>query len=356
MILCCIQSIVSQKINLSYKVQTTDSLLMFQYKALSDKSIQTKANSIFQKFTSNKNLIYIEDNINRRFEKTNFKHKTYYSKLLTDGYFKLYELKVNNDPIYLAYSKNDSVVLEKKDYIVNDTLKIDRKYINKLIILAKDHPKLWEKARKVEFRKNDLQDFISVLDNEYPSTNRTIHDKNEFNFLSLALKGFYAKNKTDIMLDVFMTHYFINISPNFSLRYGLKFNNFRQTEFFPESFTGLVLIDQNLHVDSIFYYRDHFETMTANIFEAPLAVNFEITNSIFTPYFNAGLSPTLYFRKITRTDSDKIERISRVNLNVFTAFGFKLKLSDNFNIISESKYDLLKGLSLSTGVEYYFKL
>lgn len=356
LILGCIQLTISQKINLLYKIKTIDSLLIFQDRAFSDKNIQTKTNSIFLKNVRNRNIVYIEDNINRRFEKTEFNNITYYSKLLNEGYFNLYELEVNTEPIYLIYSKNDTIILEKKDSLVNQTLIKDRKYNNKLVILSKDYPELWEKARKANFRKEDFQNFIFALNDKYSSNNIIRHEKNRFDFFNLALKGFVQANRKDIMLDILMTHYFINLSPNFSLRYGVKANYFQRTEFFPEYFSGWTMKGQNSPLDSIFIYRDHYETMSAKILEIPLSANFEITNSKLTPYFYAGLSPTLYFRKITRTDSNEINNISVFNLNAFAAAGIKLKLTNKFNTLSEYKFDLNKGLSFAVGIEYYFML
>lgn len=356
LILSAIQLTTAQKINLTYKVKNTDSLYVFEDNAFSDKNIQTKSDRIFSKNIPNKNIISIEDNINRRFDKTNFNNITYYSKLLNEGYFNLYKLEVNNKPTYLIYSKSDTLFLEKNDSVVNQTIKKDRKYNGKLVVLCKNYPDLWEKAGKVNFRKEDLQNLISVLNDKHSGNSIRKQEKSRFDYLGLSLKGRLQENKTDIMLDILMSHYFLNISPNFSFRYGLRANYLKQTEFFPELFSGWYYAGSDGIYHKIYAYRDHYETMSAKIFELPISVNFEITNSKITPYFYVGLSPTLGFRKITRTDSNEINDISILNLNAFLAAGVKLKLTNNFNILSEYKFDINKGLNLVCGVEYYFKL
>ena len=181
-------------------------------------------------------------------------------------------------------------------------------------------------------------------------------EKNRFDFLGLSLKGIVQKNKTDIMIDMLMSHYFLNLTPNFSFRYGLRANYLQQTEFFPELSSGWYFTGQDGVRREIFIYRDHYETLSAKAFEIPLLLNFETTNSKITPYFYCGLAPTLYFRQITRTDSEAIDNISIFTLNSFAAAGIKLKLTNSFNILTEYKFDLLKGLNLEFGIEYYFKL
>lgn len=355
LILSAIQLNTAQKINLTYKVKNTDSLYVFEDKAFSDKKIQTKSDKIFPKYIPTKNIISIKDNINRRFDKINFNNITYYSKLLNEGYFNFYELEVNNKPVYFIYSKNDTLILEKNDSVVNDTIKIDRKYISKLVLLCKDYPDLWEKAGKVNFRKEDLQNLISALNDKH-SGNIIRKERNRFDYLGLSFKGMVQKNKTDIILDVLMSHYFLNLSPNFSFRYGLRAKYLLQTEFFPELFSGWYYTGEDGIRHKIYTYRDHYETMSAKVLEIPLSVNFEITNSKITPYFYGGLAPALFIRKITRTDSDDIDNFSVLNLNAFAAAGIKLKLTNSFNILSEYKFDLNNGLNLVFGIEYYLKL
>lgn len=356
LILSAIQLISAQKISLTYKVKTTDSLYVFKDKAFSEKKIQTKTDRIFLKDIPNKNIIYIEDNVNRRFDKTIVNNITYYSKLLNEGYFNLYELEVNNKLTYLVYSKSDTLVLEKSDSLVNQTIQKDTKYNGKLTLLCKDYPDLWEKAGKINFVKDDLQNLISDLNDKYPDKSIRKQDKSRFDFWGMSLKGRLQENKTDIMFDVLMSHYFLNISPNISFRYGFRANYFQQTEFFPKLFSGIVYYDPDGVSHQIYVYDDHYETMRVKFFELPISVNFEVTNSMIAPFCYVGLSPALGFRKITRTDSNEIYDFRMSNLNVFSAVGVKLKLTNNFNVISEYKIDLNKGGILGFGVEYYLKL
>jgi hypothetical protein len=338
-------------------VKTTDSLYVLKDKAFSDKIIQTKSDKLFSKNILNKNIISIEDNTNRRFDKINFNHTNYYSKLLNEGYFNLYKLEVNNKPIYLIYSKNDTVVLETKDKLVNQTILKDRKYNGKLVLLCKDYPELWKVAGKVDFRKKDFQNLISVLNEKHSDKNIRRQENNRIDFLSLSLKGMVQKNKTYIMLDVIMSQYFLNISHNLSFKYGLMANYIEQTEFFPALYElRPVIIQDEWTLRRFYVYSDHYETMTRNAFEIPVFLNYEITNSKLTPFLYCGFAPTLYFRKITRTDTDAIENMSKFTLNAFAGGGIKLKLTNSFNILTEYRFEILKGSNLEFGIEYYFKL
>jgi hypothetical protein len=355
-IISCIQLSFAQKIYLIYKVKTTDSLLIFQERAFSDKAIQNQARVIFQRNVTDKHIISIEDNLNRKFEKAEINHSIYYPKLLNEGYYKLYELNTKDTLRYIIYSKNDSLVLEKNDSVIQQCIKKDYKYIYKLINLSKDYPELNKKAQNINFNKKDFQNFISDLNGKNSDNNNIRHDKNRFDYLSFGLKGFVQKNRTDIMLDVSRSHYFIDISPNFSVRYGLRANYYTRTVFCPEEFTGFTSTDSKGKVDSLFYFRDHYETMTGKILEIPISVNYEITNSTITPFINVGLAPTIYSRKITRTDFNDISHTSVFTLNVFANAGIKLKLTNSFNIVSEINYETIKGLNFEFGIEYYFRL
>jgi len=354
--LIAIQLTKAQKIIFTYKVKSTDSLYVLKDNAFSDKTINTKCDKIFSKKIPNKDIVSIEDNTNRRFDKINFNNTNFYSKLINEGYFKFYELKINDKPIYLIYSKNDMVVLEKNDTLVNQAIIKDRKYNGKLVLLSKEYPELWELAGKVDFRKKDLQNFISVLNQKHGGNNIIRQENNRIDYLSLSLKGMVQRNKTDIMLDVIMSHYFIDISPNLSFKYGLMANYIQQTEFFPELSSGWYITGQDGVLHEITIYRDHYETMTGKAIEIPLLLNYEITNSKITPYIYGGFSPALYFRKITRTDSDAIDNISKFTLNAIAAGGIKLKLTNSLNILTEYRFEILKGSNLEFGIEYYFKL
>ena len=351
-IIICIQFTVAQKIYLSYKIKTNDSLWIIKAKAISDKNIETEAPLVFQKYISDPDILFVEDDIKRKFVKMEFNHSTIYPKLLNKGYFSLYEYSQGSNSRYYVCSKTDTTVLDKKD----STLNPNGLYLNqyqKLAAIAKDHPELWPKAEGNKQDTKKIQGFISELNSKYPETSNEIYHKSRFNYLGFSVKGFVIEDKTDLMIEFLKSHYFIDQSPNNSLRYGIRANYYKRTEFFPESWTGWYSIHDG-QKDSIFNYRDHYETLTAEIFELPLSVNFEITNSIFTPFFNIGLSPTIYYRTITRTDSEEIDKTTKFTLNAFAATGAKLKLTDNFNILSEFRYDLIKQFNFLIGLEYYF--
>jgi hypothetical protein len=351
-IINCIQLSVAQKIYLNYKIKTKDSLLEFQDKAISDKNIETNAQNIFRKHVPNSDMTSIEDNLNRKFVKLEINHETYYLKLLNKGFYTLYEQSLGNDSRYYSCSKTDTVVLEKNDSSGKQS-DLNLNLYTKLASISKDYPELWPEAKKVKFDKKGIQGFISVLNLKYPETSNETHSKSRFDYLSISLKGFILEDKTDLMIDVLKSHYFIGHSTNISLRYGIKANYYQLTEFFPESWTGWYTI-QNGQKDSIFNYRDHYETLTAEILELPFSVNFEITNSIVTPYLNTGLAPAFYYRTISSTDSEEIDKMTKVTFNAFAAAGVKLKLKDNFNIMSEYRWDLIKGLNFLLGLEYFF--
>lgn len=354
--LSVLQITTAQKFSLTYKVKSADSLFVFKDYAFSNKTIETKSDKIFSKYIPEINIISIEDNFNRRFDKTEYKSIIYYSKLLNEGYYNLYELEVKDKPIYIIYSKNDTVLLEKNDTLVNKAIIKDRKYNGKLVLLCKDYPELWDLAGKLDFKKKDLQNFISVLNQKHGGNRPIRQEKNRIDFLSLSLKWMMLRNKTDLMLDLIMSHYFINFSPNLSFKYGLTANYYQRTEFFPELSSGWYITGQDGVRREIFIYRDHYETMTGKMLEIPLLLNYEKTNSKITPYLYGGLAPTLFTRKITRTDSDAIENMSKFTLNAIVAGGVKFKLTNSFNILTEYRAEILKGLNLEFGIEYYFKL
>ncbi len=354
-VFCTIQVTLSQKIHLTYKVKSIDSVFVFENIAFSDEDIETKPNKLFLKNIPSNGITYIEDNINRRFDKIIFNKKTYFPKLLNTGYYRLYELNVNDKPIYFIYSKKDTLILQKNDSVVDDSIKIDRKYNRKLVFLCRENPDLWEQASKIDFRKEDLQNFISVLNDKLNRNNVKKQEKKRVDYLGVALKGMAQKNKTNVTLDVLMSQYFLYKSSNISLRYGLRGNYFKQTVFFPEINTGEYTMGSDGIKHYTYIYLDHYETINANAIEIPLMLNMEITNSKVTPYFNWGIAPIIIFKKITRTDSNEIISGKLVGLGAFVAAGIKLKLTNNFNILSEYKLDA-KGLNFNLGIEYFSKL
>jgi len=350
----CVQLSVAQKIYLAYKIRTKDSLLVFKDKAIADKNIEANAQGVFQKHVQDRDILSIEDDLNRKFVNLEINHKTFYLKLLNTGFYNLYEQNLGNDSRYYACSKTDTLILEKKDSLDKNDDKKDLNFYKKLATLSKNHPELWRKAELVKFNTKEIQGFLSELNAKYPGTSDEIHHKSRFDYLSISMKGYVQENKTDIMFDVLKSNYFIGRSPNISLKYGFQANYYKLSEFFPESWAGYYVIGGGKK-DSIFNYRDHYETLKGEIFELPFSVNFEITNSLFTPYLNVGLAPVFYNRKISRTDSNEIRNDNQFTFNAFAATGLKLKLTDNFNIMSEGRWDLIKRFNFLIGLEYFFK-
>lgn len=356
LILSGTQLAIAQKINLTYTVKSIDSSHVFDYKAISDNQIQEMSDKEFLQNIPFKNIASIEDNINRKFEIINFNHKVCYSKLLAEGYFKLYQIEVDSKPVYLIYSKKDTVILAKNDSVINQSIKRDRKYNGKLVVLCKDYPDLWEKAGRISFNKNDLQSLITDLNDKYHGNIDRKKENSRVDFLDVSLKGVLHETRRGIMLDVLMSHYFLEASPNISFRYGLRMSYLKETQFFPELFSGWTQTGPDGIRHKIYVYKDHDETMRAKVFQIPLGINFEITNSKVTPFFFAGLSPTLYFRKITRTDSPEVDKENRIVLDAFAVAGFKLKLNNNLNVLSECSLENYRGLNFEVGVEYFFNL
>ncbi len=348
----CIQFSIAQKLTLTYKIKTNDTVLIFQDKVFSDKTIEANAQNIFRKNVPNPDILSIEDDFNREFIKLESNHEIYYVKLLNKGFYSLYESNLNSDSRYYACSKTDTIVLEKNDLLASNEVSANLDLYKNLASISKNFPELWLRAKTVKFEKKEIQKFISELNSKYSEASYEIHNKGRFDYVSFSLKGMVLGNRTDIIFDVTKSHYFIGDSPNISLKYGIRTNFYKRTEFIPAFWTGYFLIHNGI-TDSLFVYRDHYETLTAKIIEFPFAVNFEITNSGFTPYFYTGLAPTVYFREISATNSEHISKTTKASINAFAAGGLKLKLTDSFNIMSECRYDLTKGLNFLIGVEYF---
>lgn len=343
---------VAQKMNLTYKIVTNNSVLIFKDKAYSDKNIETKAWDLFQKYVANTDILSIHDNLNRDFLKFKTDNKIIYIKKLNKGFYSLYEYGSSDDLRFYACSETDTILLIKNDSLYPQSGRNLSRY-QKLAYISKDYPELWPKANALKFEEKAIQHFISEVNAKYSDPASEMTNKDRFSYLSLSLRGFLSKNRTDIRIEVLKSHYSLAHSPDISLRYGISVDYYKRTVFVPESFTGFFVIHNGI-TDSIFNYRDHDETLVAKIIEFPFSVNFEITNSLFTPYFYAGLAPVFYSRKISRTDSEEIENNTKASLNAFAAAGLKLKLTDSFNIMSEGRIDMIKGFSFLLGVEYYF--
>jgi len=464
--LCIIPFASAQKISsLDYKLKSVDSSYVITAKAFSDETIQKKTDKIFSTIIPDKSIISIEDNINRRFDKINFKNIDYYSKLLNEGYFNLYELKVNDKPTYIVYSKNDTVVLEKNDTVIDNIVIGDREYNKRLVFLCKDYPELLKVARRANFKKEALQNLISVLNEKHGGKNIKKPVISKIDYLSFSLSGIVTKNKTNLNLGVLKSQYLLNLSTNLSLKYGLLASYYHRISYFPigdreynkrlvflckdypellkvarranfkkEALQNLISVLNEKHggknikkpviskIDYLsfslsgivtknktnlnlgvlksqyllnlstnlslkygllasYYHRisyfpdltpgwafsyeteeelqnfynahknDH-DTMTDIYLGVPLMLNYEITNSTITPYFNLGFEPLLYSHKLTRSYSNQIDKSNGIAVLPIVAVGVKVKLTNSFNILSE--FRLLTGLNV--GMEYFLKL
>lgn len=351
--LCIIPFATAQKISsLDYKLKSVDSTYAIKAKVFSDENIQKKSNKLFSTIIPNKSIISIEDNINRRFDKINFKNIDYYSKLLNEGYYNLYELKVNDKPTYIICSKNDTVILEKNDSIIDHAVIRDRNYNNKLVFLCKDYPELLSAAEKVSFKKNDLQNLISALNEKHGGINIKRPVKNKIDFLSLSLSGIINKNKTYFNLGILKSQYFLNLSTNLSFKYGLVASYYHKMSYFPDLTPGWSFFWDTEEELQNFYnaHKNDHDTSNDMYLRFPLMFNYEITNSMVTPYVNIGVEPLLYSQKLTRSYSNKIDKSNGVSVLAIAAVGVKVKLTNSFNIKSEL------GLSgLNFGIEYFLK-
>ncbi|WP_221202163.1 hypothetical protein [Microbacter margulisiae] len=353
--ICFSQLSVAQKIYLTYKIQTADSLFVFRENVFSDYSIQSKAYSLFMQHVPNENIVSIEDNLNRKFVKTDFDHESFYSKVLNEGHYNLYKCIINGNTRYYICSKNDTMMLNKKDSVNDHEIIQDDNYRNKLVILSKQYPDLWKQARNTRFNEADVQKFISYLNGKYATYHHAFINNDSFRFLNISLKGIAQNNLSNIVLDVLTSDYFINTSSNLSLKYGVELSYSKQTAFFPKLFSGL-MFENGSTMDSIYIYKDHYETMNAKIVELPVMLNYEFTNSTVTPYCYVGLAPMLYFATISRTDSNEIRHETKFTVNAFAALGIKLKLTNACNIMAEYKCHVINQSNFLLGVEYYLKL
>jgi hypothetical protein len=346
-IIKCTQLSVAQKIYLTYKIRTADSLFEFKAKAFSNTDIQTKTSTLFQKYISNNEIISIEDNAKRRFILFDYHYEKIYPNQLNTGFYTLYEYGKSKYLRYYIVSKGDTLLLEKPDLTNNNKQISGRNSSNygKLVMIAKDYPEVWNKAKKVKFNSKDILSYITELNSNFTNPDSIYNSNCKLDFLGFSLKGFVTGNKTNIIFDVYNSKYFIGDSPNVSLRYGLRFNYIKTTEFLYSSWAD----------------PGHYETLTGDCFELPLSFNFEKTNSLFTPFISYGLAPVFYFRQISKTDSFsrtafyEISKTAKFTFNFFASLGVKLKLSDSFNLMTAGNVETLSGANFLVGFEYYFK-
>lgn len=321
---CASQFTPAQKIYLDYKLRTADNTYQLKANALSDEMIQKKSDTLFAIVKADKEVISIEDNTNRKFERIILRDTIYYPKVLNEGYFKLYELKLKDKPTYIVYSEKDTIVIEKKDSLVDNIIMKDRSYSNKLVYLSRDYPELWKDAGQVNFQKSDFQKFISVLNTKKGGSSTVCKEKNTVRFLTLTMNdaiSFYGLNQ--ITVGALMTKYNLALSSDLSFRYGARAN-----------------------------FSNFFGTLET--LEVPFQVNYEKTNNKITPLINLGVVPTVFIN----------DPIPYWMVLIDATAGGKVKLTDNFNIWGGFNYSMYRSmlfgggnsLTFNVGVEYSFKL
>ena len=347
-----LQLTVAQKIKLNYKITTADSTFHQYRNGYSSNNIQKNAETLFQK----NNIVSVSDDANRRFEKITFESVKYYSRMLNKGHLNLFQLKNNKKrQSFYIISEGDTTSFAVADSITNDRSKKKNKNLRILLYLEKDNPDFIEIAKNIPYGENGIQDFIFRLNQKYSDKNELFKTENKFKYLNFALKGFALGKKKNFSLDILMTQYFVDLSPNISIKYGVKTNYYEKTEFFPKLWSGLYS-GTAPQTDSVFVYFDHHEITSAAVLEVPFIVNYEFTNSSFTPFLYCGFSPSLAHRTLTRTDSVIPTKDLRFSVNLFSGVGIKYKITNSFNILSEYRFETSKGLSFLIGLEYFIKL
>lgn len=345
-----LQLAVTQKIKLNYKITTSDSTFHQLRNAYSSNNIQKNAETLFKE----NNIISISDDVNRRFEKISLDNETYLFKILNKGHLNFFQIKNHKKKqSYYIISDGNSSSFTLKDSISNN--KKNAKNLRILLYLDKNNPDFLEITKKIPYSEGNIQDYISHLNQKYPEKNEIFKTQNKFKYLNFVLKGFALGKNKDFSMDILMTHYFVDLSSNISLRYGVKTNYYEKTEFYPKLWSGL-FTGTPPNTDSVFVHFDHYEKTSASVFEIPFAVNYELTNSSFTPFLCGGFSPSLALHLVDRTDSEIINKDIRFSVNLFAAAGLKYKITNNLNILSEYRFDTTKGLNFLFGIEYYRKL
>ncbi len=147
-----------------------------------------------------------------------------------------------------------------------------------------------------------------------------------------------------------MSSYLLDWSSDLSLKYGLLVNYYQEKEYFHKTMEAL---------DSRYpetYSYQYSETTSHKILSIPFSINYEITNSTLTPYFNLAFAPTFFSCKVRRRNISEPKDSGLLILTGSAAVGVKLKLTDSFNILSEYRCDMHKGFNLECGIEYFLKL
>lgn len=178
----------------------------------------------------------------------------------------------------------------------------------------------------------------------------------------------YENNKLNYR---FGLNYYLGLSPSLSIKAGLRYAN-------PGFATSPVeAFDPTQDINTVV---KHFEPFGSEyryeyqMFEFPLGVKYTLINSVCEPYFEAGISPAVYWRTLVQQRSygggtsftEIEEQINRVNFIGFLSVGGNLNLTQSLSGFTQliGRYQLnnlrkgpvqerILGLGLEMGLRYY---
>ena len=356
-----------QKVVTEYKVKNSiNDSLVIKSKTLSDEKIQNGFEDVLNdkksvNFFKNANLI--EDDLNRKFQKITIRDTSVFLRVLAEGHYNLYVRYYNKTYGYIIISPSDTIFLTKNDKIENNYYKNDIKYKGYLTYLAKDYPELMKKAQEATFNQRSIQSFIYDLNNKYKSEENTEYIvKANTTFLQLGINGYSSNNKKYYIVDILADNYKLDLSTNISVRFGIIGNYFEKTTYYPEIWSVITYslsgpFETITNTDISLIQIAHKETNYIKYIGIPFIAHYEFTNSFVTPCFYIGFLPMLYNQVITRTDSDnKYNSGWDLKINVIGGLGVKAKITKNFNILTDCRFDNELGVNLNFGIEYNIKL
>lgn len=332
-----IRSLNAQKLYSDFYAFSTDrDSILIKTQSLSDADVQRKfPEFLIKQPTKFQNAAFVKEGDNRYFDRFTLNHTPAYLRLLVKGHYNLYINKQKGKDAFLITSQSDTIqISQKEDRIDGSKIREDTRYAGMLIFLTKDFPDLHPAIRKSKFTALDIQSIIAGLNRKFTDTN-TISYPVFFkrDFFHVNLLGFYIRNsiseRINLLMDMMVVKYYLDLSRNFSVRVGLNVSYFKETD------------------PSSFYRISEFKYVGI-----PILFNEEFTNNFITPYVYFGFMPILY--NAVQTSTDRLVK-NAVALSFRGGLGIKLKFSDSFNAVSEFKYESITSLNLVVGVQYNFK-
>jgi hypothetical protein len=341
-----------QRINLVYKVmgKENDSLL-FKGRAFSDRKIETKFESYFKnKKSKTIEIETIKDNINRKFEKITIKDTTNIYRVLNEGYYNLYMLESDNNPLFVVISKKDTIHIKKEDKIIETVkLKEDNRYRFQMKALTKDYPELFGMAEQLKYNDSQLQSFIYKLNGKLSKDNNVEYiAKPVRRFIHVNAMTRYEENCKYYTFNLLSSYYRLTTSSGMSFRYGLSANFLRQLVKFQNVYSlSERLVNGKIIIDSTLVYAAHQEKLNLIYYGIPLFLHYEFTEWYVTPYFYFGCAPTL----VKRPNIDW-----EFKVDPFWGLGLKAKLTRFLNLMIETKSDFISGTTYSFGLDFTVKI